>query len=297
MDATTNGGLSRLDAYIGKRFVTPGDLLNKFNPERLKASGSFTDGVGADPAASGPFYVFVTTPDINLDHPNAQRVLGIGTPTAPDALARKLTGGTGFIKLLSNLALTSPSQDISLDVLQVGEGWDGARQVLPTKTLASRQDGTFQVEYKDMAGLPVHLLHKIWIDYIDAVTVGHLSPKAGEKKYIESRIIDYAVSVYSFQTLPDGETIEFGIRYTGVFPTAVPFSGMAGKLGAAEAIHANIPYAFSYAEPMDAAIFAEFNTAAAETGVQIQVPAGRNSKSPAGRPAYKLTFPGAPSRF
>ena len=278
-----------LTAFYKKRNVTPAELLTTFNPQRLDPHGLGSEGIGGDPAATGPFYVFVTKPDLNLASANTKKFLGIGQPTAPANIANLLTGGgaSGVIKMLTNLCESYGMSDIVLDIHSIGETWDGSKLVVPKSTLNSRQDGTLQLEYQEWSGLPVTTLHRIWVDYIDAVTRGTILPKSdGATNYISLRILDYACSIYAFQMQPDASTIEFGVRFTGCFPTAVPLSPWGGKLGTSEGIKVSIPYAYSYMEAMDPAIFYEFNTSAAGTGVSIA-----NVTLPqSGRRVFKLTF-------
>jgi hypothetical protein len=272
MAVPTDGGGPDLQRILNSRFVTPSDLIDTFNPERLSAHGAGGPGIGPDPASTGPFYVFVTTPDLNLDDKDAGLKLGIGTPTAPLAIARKLTGASGFIKLLTNMAESYSVQDIVMDVHQIADGWDGSRLTVPKHTLNSRQDGTVQIEYAEWSGTPVTTLHKVWVDYIEAVTKGFIYPKQDSvKRYITGTILDYASSIYCFQLRADGRTIEFGMRYTGCFPTAIPYSPWSGRVGNPEGIKVTVPYAYSYLEVMDMAIFGDFNRAAGGAGVVISV--------------------------
>ena len=290
--------MSDVTQFLTQRYLTSSELLSTFNPERLHAHGEDSTGIGSDPAASGPFYVFVTRPDLNVLDAAASKMLGVGSPMAPNVLAEHLSGGTGFIKLLTNLAQGFQSQDVVLDVYQVAEGWDGAKVTVPKSTLNSRQDGTIQLEFDEHVGTPVTLLHKIWVDYIEAVTRGALFPKTAPD-YVKNRVLDYAVAIYCFQTLPDGQTIQFAMKLTGAFPTAVPFSAFKGQVGATEAIRVTVPYAYSYMEAMDNAIFSEFNKAAGGTGVSV-IGVGdekRKGGTPlkGGRLVYRLQFDGAKS--
>jgi hypothetical protein len=278
-----------LTSFYDTRYIKPGDLLDKLNPQRLKAKGQGTTGIGGDPAATGPFYIFITKPDINIETDAAKTLLGIGQPTAPEALSKLLTngGGSGIIKLLTNLAEGIGVQDVVLDTTSVGEGWDGAKLALPKSTLNSRQDGSLQIEYQEWSGLPITILHKLWIDYIEAVTKGSLTPKySGAVNYITQRILDYACSIYYFQTLPDARTIEFGVRFTGCFPTAVPYSPWNAKLGNSEGVKVSVPYTYSFMEPMDPAIFTEFNISAGSSGVSIKEDTLPDSK----RKAFCIDF-------
>jgi hypothetical protein len=287
---TSNGSTTAttdLTSFYKNRFISPSELISTYNPQRLGVYGLGTDGIGGDPASTGPFYVFVTKPDTNILSDAARKYFGIGQPTAPENIATLLTNGgaSGVIKLLTNLCESYSVSDIALDTHSIGEAWDGAKLVTPKSTLNSKQDGTLQLEFQEWSGLPITTLHRFWVDYIEAVTRGILSPKANPN-YILYRILDYACSIYAFQLLPDASTIEFGVRFTGCFPTSIPLSQNSGKLGNSESIKVSVPYAYSYMEAMDPAIFYEFNTSAANTGVSISSAVLTDSK----RKVFKLSF-------
>ena len=59
-DATGSGDLT---AFYEARNIKPGDLITTFNPQRIKPHGFGNTAIGGDPAATGPFYIFVTRPD------------------------------------------------------------------------------------------------------------------------------------------------------------------------------------------------------------------------------------------
>ena len=272
---------SDLSSFMKSRFVEPADLLKNLNPLRLHAHGPGVDGVGGDPAATGPFYVFMTTPDLNLKTTEAKNVLGLGKPTAPDAIAKLLQGGTGLIPLITNMTESISASDLVLDIHSVGEGWDGSKLPVPKNTLNSRQDGTVLLDLMEWSGLPVTALHKIWVDYIESVSKGIVYPDAG---YISRRELDYVCSIYYFQCMADARTIEFGVRFTGCFPTAVPFSPWNARIGAQDAVKVSVPYAYAYMEPMDNAIFEEFGNRYASNGVTLAL--GKSGQ----RTAYQLSF-------
>ncbi len=255
--------------YLQQRYISPADLVDGFNPERLLPQGPGNAFIGGDPAATGPFYVFFTRPNLNISGDgaaNAAARLGIGTPTAPAELAQYLQGGQGLIYLLSNLCTGYDAQDIVLDTHNIAEGWDGAKQTIPRGTINSRQDGTVNLTFREWSGTPVTLMNKIWVDYIDAVAKGFLSPTAAT---LRARELDYACSIYCFQTLADGATIEFGCRFTGAYPTAVPFSPWGGKIGGGEGVEVTVPFHYNFYEPMDAAIFDEFSQIALNDNIIV----------------------------
>jgi hypothetical protein len=331
--AGAGGGASDGDGgFAAARYTSPLSLLTTFNPERiLAAAQTGSGGMGSDPAISGPVYVFVTRPDLNLGldltgNPAgflsgggsqaaavqlAASILGIGTPVAPKQIAQYLTGGTGFIPLLTNMCRGFQATDIVMDITQVGEGWTGARLPNPKSTLNSRQDGVISLEFGEWDGLPVSILHKIWVDYQDAVGMGYMFPK-GMPDYASLRVLDFACSIYAFHMMADGVTIQWGARWTGCFPTAQPHSAMGGQIPMGGApISVTVPYSYSFYEPMDAAIFAEFNLASPNSQAGGQVGGQAGSASPSGvqvvttnpngatatRSAYYLSFDSTATRL
>ena len=284
-DATGSGDLT---AFYEARNIKPGDLITTFNPQRIKPHGFGNTAIGGDPAATGPFYIFVTRPDLNIFSQEATNALSIGTPVAPREIAELLCfdKGTGFIKLLTNLAEGFGVQDVVLDTYSIGEGWDGSKMNTPRSTLNSRQDGSLQIEFQEWSGLPVTTLHRLWVEYIEAVTKGILVPKTGTPDYMLDRVLDFACSIYYFQTLPDAQTIEFGVRFTGCFPTAVPFSPWNARLGNAEGVKVSVPYTYAYMEPMEPWIFKEFNSSAGSSGVSV----GETTLPDSKRKVYSLNF-------
>ena len=277
-----------LKSFIESRYTTAAGMVNTLNPFRVRVHGFGSTIMGADPASTGPYYVFFTRPDMNLTTKAAVNLLGIGSPTMPTQLVSLLTGGggTGLIKLLSNTVDSYSIDDIVVDTTSVGENWEGAKLQLPKSTLNSRQDGTLQLTFTDYAGLPVTNLSRAWVDYIEHVTRGNLNPKYDTPNYIQSRILDYAISIFIFQCSPDGETIEVGSKFTGCYPTAIPMSAWPGQIGFGQLVKPSIPFHYAYTESMDSSIFYEFSTIAKSSGVHITETKLKSS----GRAVFKLNF-------
>ena len=265
--------MSDINQFMKSRFVTAADMMDKFNPHRVGTFGHGSTIMGADPASSGPFYLFFTRPDINIETEAAKRHIGIAPEVLPIELLRQLTGGAGMIKLLTNCAESHSFEDMILDTTPIAENWEGAKLQVPKSTLNSRQDGTIQIPFSDYAGSPVIKMHHGWVSYIEHVTRGNINPKYGSgtsPNYISLRTLDYAISIYAFQLSADGETIELGARYTGCYPTGVPLSAWQGKIGPGEKISLTIPYTFSYVEALEVSIYNEFSAVAKSSGAYIE---------------------------
>ena len=80
-------------------------------------------------------------------------------------------------------------------------------------------------------------------------------------------------SIYVFTVQPDGETITHWCRYTGCFPTKVPWGELTSEDGGID-IKKTIPveYQFSYKEDMNLYILRDFNLLS--TGDALSSPTG-----------------------
>ena len=110
--------------------------------------------------------------------------------------------------------------------------------------------------------MSITLLHKVWVDYINAVKINRISPSRGTSSdstdYILEKKVDYASSVYYFLLDADGCTIKYYAKYTGVFPTNVPYSAMSFKLGESNIKKLSIQYQYSFKEDLNPEILDEF---------------------------------------
>ena len=97
----------------------------------------------------------------------------------------------------------------------------------------------------------------MWVDYISKVFRGEFIPK---RDYITSRILDYACSVYVVICGPDGESILFWTKYTGVFPTNIPSSAFNWSKGNLMKMpEYTISYKYAWKEDFNPMALAEFN--------------------------------------
>ena len=247
---------SALEGIYSQIFWTPEGMIDEFNPHRRTP-------LGLDPSIHGPAYVFISRPDLNIGTDEAigsvDRYLGLGTPSAPLRIRNHLTrrAGNGFIPLLTNTCLSFPHQDITLDTMDMWENWSANKMTLPKDTVSSRQGGQVSLEFQEYTGAPVSLMMRIWVEYIDGVSKGRFYP---HEDYLNDRVLDYSVAIYVFLLEPDGFTIEWGSKYTGCFPAAVPGSAFSTNIGGADGVKVSVPFNYSYYETMDPALFVDFNS-------------------------------------
>lgn len=219
-------------------------------------------------------YVFFTRPDLYLTEPSSQAgkpTLSIQAQSDPKyiymwrnnewcikSLTKNGNNYHKFLVLLSNEAKSFEVSDLALKTVEHGETYNGNKIIYGRTDHESNAAGEMSIRYTDTVNLDIFKMHLIWTDYINKVSRGVFSPK---REYITSRILDYASSCYYFLCGPDGSTILYWQKLTGVFPVNTgenAFSWDSGTLLAKPEI--NIRYMYSMKTPMDIAHLEEFNS-------------------------------------
>lgn len=223
-------------------------------------------------------YVFFTRPDLNLCVRNGDSLsLNDQAKRDPkmtyiwknnrDTISYLTKAGNKhhkFLPLLSNEALSFEVSDVAIRTIDHGETYTGAKVVYGRSDHESLTAGEFNIRYIDSVNLDVFKMHTAWVDYINKVYRGVYTPM---RSYITDKILDYASSCYYFLCGPDGNTILYWMKFTGVFPTNTgenTFSWDSGTLLAKPEI--NIRYAYSMKTAMDPCHIHEFNQLADANG-------------------------------
>lgn len=217
-------------------------------------------------------HIFFTRPDLNLYDPNTNYASLLPTisndPTfsllhkTEDTLLRTLTTKAfstthDFNPFLSNKAESFETKDVVLKTMEYGETFTGYKVKYGKNTIESETADEISIMYTEDSDYRVYKIHKAWVDYISKVYRGEIS---ASEESIRNFILDYAASIYFFLCGPDGETILFWTKYTGVFPTNIPASEAAwqkGKVGNSESF--SISYSYAWKEDFNPAIIEEFN--------------------------------------
>lgn len=218
-------------------------------------------------------YVFFTRPDLNIltrssgstnfsltsqmDRDKKYQYLWENNPWCLKSLVLSGNPYHKFMVLLSNEALSFEVGDVALKTIEHGETYNGNKIIYGHSDQEANAAGEMSIRYIDTINLDVFKLHLAWTDYISKVSRGVFEPK---RTYMKERILDYAVSCYYFLCGPDGNTILYWQKLTGVFPINTSentFSWDSGTLLAKPEI--NIKYAYSFKSSMDMLTIHEFN--------------------------------------
>jgi hypothetical protein len=260
---------------------------------------------------TGRFYVFLTKPDLNLGLWETRGTTNIETlsPTSggvisndetatearikaieqiplfrmvsqryPDIIKAltqdpRLNGGehSRFMYMITNLIRGFPASDISSDAATYTETFTGERLQLAKDSLESQQTGSFNLEFDELADSRIAYLFRTWMHYIDLVLRGIIYTKL---EYVVRRRIDYAVSMYCMSIAPDGETIQYFSKHTGVHPTSLPLTAFQEEFGKNEKPTLSIGFSYNRIEAMDPIIFRDFNAVASESYDAMLDPTG-----------------------
>lgn len=230
-----------------------------------------------DILSRGFMHIFMTRPDLNFFNDSAGNLrsevksdpfLAYVRQKNP-LLVKQLVELNGqnhqFMMLLSNKAKGFQLSDDGINHDTYGKSRKGY-SVAYGRRRDSELGGSMNIAYRDTRDLDILNLHKIWVDYIINVYSGKWTPKM---KYIQDKILDYAVAIYVIVTAEDFETILFWSKYYGVFPVSLPFSAISwdGERSTVGAPDLQITYAYAWKEDLNPAALAELNMNSFKRGI------------------------------
>ena len=181
-----------------------------------------------------------------------------------------LSGGAGispFIPIITNNAVKFSATDSQLDTLDYSETWNRHKIVLGTSMQDSRLPGTLQFDFMEDNNLSIMKLNYLWKKYIENAFLGNIITATSliannftSAGSFRSGQLDYMSSLYHFSVLPDGQTLNYWAKYTGVFPTVVPWSLFSSD-DANVSVISSVPITFQYSvkEEMNGYILNDFN--------------------------------------
>ena len=76
---------------------------------------------------------------------------------------------------------------------------------------------------------------------------------------ISQGALDYTSSIYYFVLAPDGRTLKYWCKYTGCWPTSIPYGALKYQKKSAEITELDIQFVYTIKEDMDPRILEDFN--------------------------------------
>lgn len=203
--------------------------------------------------------------------------------------------GNPFNTILSNLCTTLELRDNTISQVETGQNLLGNKLVYADSQTEAMTVNSMSIDYYETSDMMVTMLHKCWVDYMHLVKRNLAVPHMGKRSFkansqfygpdgqpskhlphgaqnesasayasdsqlnvIHDRIIDYACSIYVFKMAEDGRRVKFWTKYTGVFPTSVPYSTNSFSLGETTKPSVSIEYTYSFKEDMSPEVLLEF---------------------------------------
>ena len=246
--------------YNRFKVVNPNDLLTKAFPYVffVRPSCELIDfSSGTSPTLG---YNVKNNPLYNLYFKNCPEVIY--------SLVKNYGSNHNFMMALSNRAESFELKDRSLDTDTYGKTIRGNSISYGRNAEKSKAAGEFTVQYTDDYDLHILKIHELWLDYVEGVKNGKYTPL---ETNIINKVLDYAGSVFYFLCGPDGETIVYCAKYTGIFPSTIPDSALSYQKGnIINNPSYSVTYQYSWSEIDNPEIITDFNQMSAPTDYRAE---------------------------
>lgn len=236
-----------------------------------------------DPATNLYNYVFFTSPDLSLtsgnfsgvgagintevllkNNSNFLKLPGYGDSIYSTNIVNMLAGRSGiFMPLLTNRATSFPASPVVLDSQDYAETWNKYKILMGTTAKDSRIGGEFEMAFLEDQNITVLKSMKLWSEYIEGAFLGDIMSAVAASSNMgssQTSYFDYMSSMYHFVTRPDGKTLIYWAKYTGIYPGNIPYDVFQSQDGQGSIIDSvQCSFKFSYKEEMNIAILNDFN--------------------------------------
>lgn len=166
-----------------------------------------------------------------------------------------------LVPLCNGLTSISGFPDFSINTSTTDGGYFmEAQQFASGYDAWDRGSNSLSLTFRDIQNGPIFALFWYWLEYIRHVTLGNMKAYADD---IDSRRLNYTVSIYQFILDPSGHYITHFAKATGCFPTSLPIGGIFNKgpdtYVISELQTLSIPFVCNVIEYDDYAILMDFN--------------------------------------
>ena len=163
---------------------------------------------------------------------------------------------TNFLPLFTNQLKSFDSQDITIDQTDAFETKQGFKYPIPTYTTSSEAMSTLSLSVYEDSNLDFTKMMTLWVKYIKNITDGTFN---ANPEMISQGALDYTSSIYYFVLAPDGRTLKYWCKYTGCWPTSIPYGALKYQKKSAEITELDIQFVYTIKEDVDPRILEDFN--------------------------------------
>ena len=244
--------------------------------DNLTTFDGFYDNRYYDPMVSGYGFIFVTKPSLYIT-PDEIDTIAYRNMTR-DTYFKKFTDTNSlnesdrllpkilsfhnynntrtFIPMFTNKLKNLEASDIVMESSDAFDTKQGYRMPLPTSYSASEATSQLSLSVTESSNLDFTKLMSLWVKYISNISDGTFTANA---ECIRDGIIDYMCSIYYIALAPDGRTIKYWCKYSGCWPTTIPYSAMRYNKGDPQLVDLDIPFIYTYKEDMSVDVLQDFN--------------------------------------
>lgn len=242
----------------------------------------FYDNIYKDPFINGNGFIFVTKPLLFLDYSrdktnNANSLAYLNMTKDPQfsqyikteilnsndeqiiqmlSYKENYSFKSAFLPMFTNECKSFDSNDTTMETMDGFDTKQGYRESLPTHTTASEASNTVSISVNEDSNLSFTKLITLWVKYISNISDGTFD---ANPEMILNGALDYMSSIYYFVLAPDGKSIKYWCRYTGCWPTSIPYGNLRYSKGQNDAMELNINFQYTVKEDMNPRILEEFN--------------------------------------
>jgi len=271
--------------------------LNSNNPliSNLTRFYGFYDNQYKDPFIGGNAFIFITKPLLFIDDTkptkidNKANMAYLNMTRDPffnqylvnevmNTMDRKILESlsyntdyskSSFLPIFTNECKNFDSNDSSLETIDSFETKQGYKQVLPSHKTISEAANTISISVTEDSNLDFTKMISLWVNYISNISDGTFD---ANPDMVASGSLDYMSSIYYFVLEPDGRTLKYWCKYTGCWPTTIPYSNMKYSKGQQDIIDLDIPFSYTIKEDMNPKILEEFNIVSLKSNFSGSIP-------------------------
>lgn len=242
----------------------------------------FHDNIYKDPFVGGNAFIFVTKPLLFIDphKPSSldntrnlafnnmtqdpfflQYIKNENSNPLDEKIVKSLSyitdySKSSFLPVFTNECRDFSPMSVNMDQQDFFETKQGFRQPLPTNKTMSEGSGTFDISVVEDSNLTFTKTISLWVNYISNITDGTFN---ANPEMVLNGTLDYTCSVYYFLLEPDGRSIKYWCRYTGCWPTSIPYDVFRYSRGQQDISELNINFQYTSKEDMNPKILEDFN--------------------------------------
>lgn len=250
--------------------------------KNLTRFNGFYDNIYKEPLVNGTGFVFMTRPQLFIDPykptvKDTKRILAYNNMLADPIFTQYIKSESinpldiEIVKALSYNSDYSKSQflpfitneckefspiGVSMEQMDAFETKNGYRQTLPTHKVQSDAAGTFDIQVVEDGNMSFIKTLTLWVKYIENISNGVF---AANPDMVLNGTLDYVSSLYFFMLEPDGKTLKYWEKYTGCWPTIIPYDALKLARAQQDITELNITFQYMTRESMNPKILEDFN--------------------------------------